>query len=78
MLIKSEGPHLFKDALIDKTQTDCRQTQQHSRKMTSFPLFQWEKDRGYLAQRVAVRLTSENGICLKAEMILGISSHILL
>lgn len=62
VLIKSEGPHLFKEALIDKTQTDCRQTQQHGRKMTSFPLFQWEKDRGYLAQRVAIRLISENGI----------------
>lgn len=43
VLIKSEGPHLFKEALIDKTQTDCRQAQQHSRKMTSFPVFQWEK-----------------------------------
>lgn len=29
------------------------------------------KDRGYLAQSVAVRLISENGICLKAEMILS-------
>jgi len=70
VLTKSKGPYLFKAALIDKTQADCRQTQRHSRKMTSFSLFQWEKDRGYLAQRVAARLISENEICLKAEMIL--------
>lgn len=37
VLIKSEGPHLFKEALIDKTQTGCRQTQQHDRKMATFP-----------------------------------------
>lgn len=72
VLIKSEGRHIFKEALIDKTQTDCRQTEQRSRKTASLPLFQWENDRGYLAQRAAVRLISENGICLKAEMILSV------
>lgn len=71
VLIKSESPSLFKEALIDKTQTDCRETQQNSRKIISFSLFHWEKDRGYLAQRVSVRLISEKGICLKAEKILS-------
>lgn len=74
VLIKSKGRHLFEEALIDKTQTDCKQTQQHSRKMASFPLFQWENERGYLAQRAAVRLISENGICLKAEIIFLVSA----